>query len=93
LHQEKFQPAWRLNPDDPWVRAAQAALQQANQAAETGHYSFCTNGSYTAGVVHIPTLGYGPGFEQTAHTTDEYLELSQLFGAAEGYYALGTLTH
>lgn len=85
LTQETFAPAWKMRPDDVWVQAAQHALGPV----ELGHYSFCTNGSYSAGRKGIPTLGYGPGYEHTAHTTDEYLELSQLFGAAEGYYRLG----
>jgi acetylornithine deacetylase/succinyl-diaminopimelate desuccinylase-like protein len=84
----KFQSAWRFAPTDNLPAAAAEALRNGGQAAELGHYSFCTNGSYTAGVAKLPTVGYGPGFEATAHTTDEYLDLEQLFGATEGYYAL-----
>jgi putative selenium metabolism hydrolase len=91
LHGRKFQPAWRFAPDADHVRAALAALSAAALPAETGHYGFCTNGSYTAGVAGIPTLGYGPGHESAAHTTDESLELDQLFGATAGYYALGAM--
>ena len=87
LTQETFAPAWQMDADDAWVQAAQRALGDV----ELGHYSFCTNGSYSLGRKGIPTLGYGPGYEHTAHTTDEYLELTQLFGAAEGYYRLGGL--
>lgn len=87
LEQETFAPAWKMNADNAWVRAARRALGDV----ELGHYSFCTNGSYSAGRAGIPTLGYGPGYEPTAHTTDEYLELDQLWGAAEGYYRLGGL--
>jgi putative selenium metabolism hydrolase len=87
LTQETFAPAWQMAADSPWVRAAQSALQ----GVELGHYSFCTNGSYSLGRAGIPTLGYGPGYEHSAHITDEYLDLDQLFGAAEGYYRLGGL--
>jgi putative selenium metabolism hydrolase len=87
LTQETFAPAWKMHTNDAWVQAAQHALGDV----ELGHYSFCTNGSYSLGRKGIPTLGYGPGYEHSAHTTDEYLELAQLFGAAEGYYRLGGL--
>jgi putative selenium metabolism hydrolase len=89
LHGKKFQVAWQTDLDSPFVRAAQAALQHVGQAAQIGHYNFCTNGSYAASI-GLPVIGYGAGSETTAHITDEYLALDQLFGAAEGYYALGT---
>ncbi len=88
LHGKKFQAAWHTAESSALVQAAHSALQKAGQAAEIGHYSFCTNGSYAASI-GLPVIGYGPGAETTAHITDEYLTLDQLFGAAEGYYALG----
>lgn len=87
LHQETFAPAWRMERDSVYVRAAQNALPDV----ELGHYSFCTNGSYTKGRAGIPTLGYGPGYEHVAHTKDEYIETDQLFRALQGYHALGGL--
>ncbi|MFQ3535969.1 MAG: YgeY family selenium metabolism-linked hydrolase [Aggregatilineales bacterium] len=89
LHGKKFQMAWQTGAGNPFVRAAQAALKRAGQAAEMGHYNFCTNGSCAASI-GLPVIGYGAGSETTAHIADEYLALDQLFGAAEGYYALGT---
>ncbi|MFN7210498.1 MAG: M20/M25/M40 family metallo-hydrolase, partial [Aggregatilineales bacterium] len=88
LSGKKFQAAWQTESESPFVRAAQAALQRAGQAAQIGHYNFCTNGSYAASI-GLPVIGYGAGLETTAHITDEYVTLDQLFGAAEGYYALG----
>lgn len=85
LAQETFAPAWEMPPEHAWVKAARRALD----GVELSHYSFCTNGSYSLGRAGIPTLGFGPGFEQTAHITDEYLDLAQLYGAVEGYYHLG----
>ncbi|MEO0561622.1 MAG: YgeY family selenium metabolism-linked hydrolase [Chloroflexota bacterium] len=85
LQQPTFAPAWAMPHDGAWVRAAAAALGDA----EHGHYSFCTNGSYSLGRAGIPTLGFGPGFEHTAHITDEYLDFDQLYGAVDGYYRLG----
>ncbi|MBE2195348.1 MAG: YgeY family selenium metabolism-linked hydrolase [Anaerolinea sp.] len=87
----KFQSAWQFSPSEPFAARMLEALQKAGQSAGIGHYSFCTNGSYSAVQAGIPTLGYGPGTEEVAHTTDEYLELSQLWGAAQGYYAMSSM--
>ncbi len=88
LHQATFAPAWELLRDDAWVRVAQNALGNV----ELGIYKFCTNGSYSRGRAGIPTLGYGPGYEHSAHIVNEYLDLAQLFGAVDGYYRLGGMT-
>ena len=36
----------------------------------------------------IPTIGLGPSREDLAHMVDEYVELTQLYGAVECYYAV-----
>ncbi len=83
----KFQPAWKMDPRHPFVLAARAALGNP----DIGYYSFCTNAARSAGLLHMPTIGFGPGNERHAHIADEYCELEQLWGAAEGYYALSSL--
>ena len=70
------------------VARALAALREAGLPQEISAYSFCTNGSGSAGIYSIPTIGFGPGREQEAHTVNEYLELEQLYLAAIGYYRL-----
>lgn len=80
----KFQPAWKFSADHEWIRAAQHALGNPT----LGYYSFCTNAARSAGLMDIPTIGFGPGREGDAHIADESCELAQLFGATEGYYAL-----
>jgi len=80
----KIQPAWKFSPDDEWVRRACMALGNPT----IGYYAFCTNAARSAGILNIPTLGFGPGSETTAHIADEYVELEQLWGAADGYYQL-----
>lgn len=83
-----FAPAWKTPPESRFVQGAVAALQSVGQAAGLSHYSFCTNGSGSAGVLGIPTIGYGPGREEEAHIVDEFLALEHLYAAAEGYAAL-----
>jgi acetylornithine deacetylase/succinyl-diaminopimelate desuccinylase-like protein len=53
-------------------------------------YSFCTNGSYTAGKLSLPTLGFGVGEEHIAHQANEYVTLSSLRRGARGLGALAT---
>ena len=56
------------------------------------HYSFCTNGSYSAGVCGIPTIGFGVGVESMAHQVDEHVSLESLRCGAQGYAALAAMT-
>ncbi|GIV84850.1 MAG: hypothetical protein KatS3mg052_1857 [Candidatus Roseilinea sp.] len=83
----KFMPAWKFDAEHPFARMARAALPEA----PIGYYRFCTNAARSAGMLGIPTLGFGPGLETDAHIADESLSLDQLFGAAEGYYRLASL--
>ena len=83
----KFQPAWKFSTDHEWIRATQQALGDP----QIGYYSFCTNAARSAGLMNIPTIGFGPGREADAHIADESCELEQLFGAAEGYYKLAAM--
>jgi putative selenium metabolism hydrolase len=84
----KFSPAWLFEEDHPAVTAARRALDSAGSGTETRTYSFCTNGSESAGRRGIPTLGFGPGSEELAHRVDEAVPVEQLVRAAQGYAAL-----
>jgi acetylornithine deacetylase/succinyl-diaminopimelate desuccinylase-like protein len=53
-----------------------------------GHWSFSTDGTYTAGVANIPTVGFGPGEERYAHTLDEQIRLNDVVDAARVYARL-----
>jgi putative selenium metabolism hydrolase len=83
----KFQPAWRMDLNDGFVRAARHALGDP----AISYYSFCTNAARSAGILGIPTIGFGPGREEHAHIADEFCELEQLWRAAQGYYQLCSL--
>jgi putative selenium metabolism hydrolase len=84
----RFAPAWKMEKDHPVVLKAKKAMEEAKLPFVLGAYSFCTNGSSSAGIHGIPTIGFGPGRESEAHITDEYLELDQLIKSAIGYYHL-----
>jgi putative selenium metabolism hydrolase len=88
MHQ-KFAPAWLMDQKHPVVQGALKALQDSGFAdIEIGTYSFCTNGSCSAGMRDVPTIGFGPSREEQAHVNDEFIEVQELEGAYKGYYAL-----
>lgn len=92
---ERFFPAWQFQVDETFIQQSLAALNSAGLSPEISHYSFCTNGSQSAGFRGIPTLGFGPSRENLAHVANEYVEIDQLEKARAGYKALaaGALTY
>ncbi|MTD52584.1 M20/M25/M40 family metallo-hydrolase [Amycolatopsis pithecellobii] len=82
----EFAHAWWT--DGPIVESAQRALATAGLDPTPMSYSFCTNGSYTAGKLSIPTIGFGVGEEHIAHQANEYVTLSSLRRGAKGLSAL-----
>lgn len=85
---DKFYPPWRLDETDPLVGRIRLALQEVGLEASLSSYSFCTNGSSTCGIDEIPTIGFGPGREQEAHITNEFISINSLEQAVRGYEAL-----
>ena len=85
---ERFFPGWVYEKDEEYIQKAFNALTSIGQTPEITYYNFCTNGSHYAGEAKIKTIGYGPSRENLAHTIDEHIELEQLFGVTEGYYAI-----
>jgi putative selenium metabolism hydrolase len=88
LAMEKFYPAWLLPESDPFVGLALQALHGAGIPAKTSAYRFCTNAAYSAGVAHVPTIGFGPATEVDAHVIDERLKIDDLKAVANGYQAI-----
>lgn len=88
IAEERFFPGWLFAEQDDFVQTSLKGLQRAGLTPELAHYSFCTNGSHYAGEANIQTLGFGPSPENLAHTIDEHIEVTQLLGAARGYYAI-----
>ncbi|MBP2637019.1 MAG: peptidase [Firmicutes bacterium] len=84
----RFFPAWVLEETHPFVGGAVASLKKVGLNPTITKYSFCTNGSYSAGVAGLPTIGFGPGREDGAHVVDENIEIEQLKCAAVGYQAI-----
>jgi acetylornithine deacetylase/succinyl-diaminopimelate desuccinylase-like protein len=84
----EYAPAWLTSLDSKVVQACIAGLREAGLPAETSTYGFCTNGSLTAGLRGVTTVGYGIGREEVAHTVDEYIEIEKLYVGTAGYTAV-----
>jgi putative selenium metabolism hydrolase len=85
LEIREFAPGWETAPTSRLARACLAGLEAAGLPATLGAYQFCTNGSYTAGIARIPTVGFGPGPETNAHIVDECIAIDALIQGATAY--------
>ncbi|HML23593.1 MAG TPA: YgeY family selenium metabolism-linked hydrolase [Aggregatilinea sp.] len=79
-------PAWVLDRAHPLVTALSHTIQTVRGAApEITHWPFSTDGAYTMGEAGIPTVGFGPGDPNLAHTPREVVRLDDLKAAAHVY--------
>ncbi len=79
----KYYPAWETPENEPVVQTARAAYEETfGTIPEMGHWTFSTNGVATAGMLGIPTIGFGPGHEHFAHAPNEQVEVDHLVRAA-----------
>lgn len=85
VHWERYLAAWAEERDTPLSRAAAESLDAAGVEISYGTYGFCTNGSESAGIRELPTIGLGPGNEDDAHIVDESICLRQLNQAVDVY--------
>jgi putative selenium metabolism hydrolase len=82
-------PAWVTPEDHPLVQTAVRSVRETlGYRPRLVRYAFSTDGTYTAGVANIPTVGFGPGEERYAHTQDEQIRLNDVVDAARVYARL-----
>jgi len=81
-----FYPGWLLPDTDPLVTAGQVtAAALWGTAPAVGVWRFSTDGTYSAGVAGIPTLGFGPQEEKYVHTAQDQVDLGKLRKATTWY--------
>jgi putative selenium metabolism hydrolase len=85
----EYYPAWLIEEGHPLVQATSSAVEKTlGFAPELRQWAFSTDGVYTKGTAGIPTLGFGPGDEQYAHTINDQIRLEDTFKAASVYAQL-----
>lgn len=81
--QEKYFPTWVLEEEHPLVQGtAAAAAEVLGRPAEISRWHFSTNGVATMGRLGIPSVGFAPGREELAHSTDEHVSVDDLVTGA-----------
>ena len=89
---DKYFPAWALEETHPLVSAGQEARKLIGlPEAPSSKWNFSTNGIYWAGKAGIPSIGFGPGDEVTAHTVNDSVSLEDMVKATEFYAILPSL--
>jgi putative selenium metabolism hydrolase len=84
----KYYPAWLLDENHLFVQAGQETVKALwGEERSLGTWDFSTNGTYWAGKAGIPSIGFGPGDENYAHTILEQVPLDDVVKATE-FYAL-----
>lgn len=85
---DKVFPSWALGEEHPLVQAGQNTLAALRGSAPpSGKWNFSTNGIYWMGKAGIPSIGFGPGDEVHAHTTQDQVRLDDVVDAT-AFYAL-----
>ena len=85
-HQDKIFPAWVLPEDHVLVRSVSSVVTSVTGATpRISRWGFSTNGVATMGRHGIPSVGFAPGLEELAHTTDEWVAAQDLVTATAAY--------
>jgi putative selenium metabolism hydrolase len=86
---EKYYPSWVLGEKHLLVQSAvDAFLEVVKKRPAIGCSTLSGNGAYTMGVAKVPTILFGPGEEQFAHTTIDQVPVDQMKRAMMFYAAL-----
>lgn len=85
---DKIFPAWETAGESPAFQAAQITARGVLGREPRLHRSaFSSHGCATAGLFHIPTIGFGPANEKDSHTVNDQISLAQL-QPAMAFYSL-----
>ena len=85
---EKYYPTWVLEESHPLARAAVSTFQGLwDKQPVVDKWTFSTNGVASMGLMGVPTIGFGPGEEEVAHSVIERVPIRHLVDAAQFYAA------
>ncbi|MDF1513064.1 MAG: YgeY family selenium metabolism-linked hydrolase [Anaerolineae bacterium] len=89
---DKIFPAWAIDEAHPLVQAGLEACRLVGLPEhQPGKWDFSTNGIYWAGKAGIPTIGFAPADEKTAHTVLDSVNLDDVVKSTEFYAVLPAL--
>mgnify|MGYP000194452082 CR=1 FL=1 len=89
---DKYFPAWALEPEHPLVQAGLDTAKHIGLPEHApGKWNFSTNGIDWAGKAGIPSIGFGPGEEETDPTVNASVLLDDVVNATEFYAVLPAL--
>ncbi|MDD4294423.1 MAG: hypothetical protein PHP69_02795 [Candidatus Omnitrophica bacterium] len=73
---------WSMESHNPFVLKTLEVLNENNIKAKTGYWKdILTAGSYTKGILKIPTIGFGAGNENVINSGFESLKIDELIKA------------
>ena len=84
---------WSIDPYHPLMERARQALAAAGCEVHTGKWHqarMVTTGSILTGEFKVPTIGYGPGNENTPNAPRERVSLKQI---VRGVYGVAVIVH
>ena len=84
----KYHPPWITDETSPFVRKIISGLKKVNQNPKIRYWKFGTDGSLTAGLMGIPTIGYSAMEEGLAHTPEEMVNCEKMKSSLEGYFSI-----
>jgi putative selenium metabolism hydrolase len=85
---EKYYPTWVLDEAHPLALAAIATYETLwKKAPVVDKWTFSTNGVGSMGLMGVPTIGFGPGEEDVAHSVVERVPIRHLVDAVQFYAA------
>lgn len=85
---QKHHPVWITDKEHPFVKKVLKALRQVEQDPRIGYWQFGTDGSMTAGLMGVPTIGYSGMEECYAHTPEEMVSIGKMMQSLEGYFSI-----
>ncbi len=90
---EKYYPTWVLEESNPLAQAAIATFRGLwDKEPVVDKWTFSTNGVASMGLMGVPTIGFGPGEEEVAHSVVERVPIRHLVDAAQ-FYAVFPLVY
>ena len=85
---EKYYPTWMLEESHPLVRSGVETFRTLfGKDPVVDKWVFSTNGVATMGIMKVPTIGFGPGEEDNAHSVLERVPIAHLVAATQFYAA------